>query len=62
MRSLLRRYPDFPDMRAGLAAALWGQGLEGQAESNWCAVIGSQAHMCLAAVVLQTNGRILEDA
>eukprot|EP00798_Chlamydomonas_sp_ICE-L_P020732 gene20732-27547_t len=35
MRALLRRYPDFPDMRAGLAAALWGQGLEGQAESTW---------------------------
>jgi len=35
MRTLLRRYPDFPDMRAALAAALWSEGLEGQAESNW---------------------------
>jgi hypothetical protein len=26
MRTLLRRYPDFPDMRAALAAALWGVG------------------------------------
>ncbi len=35
MRALLRKYPNFVDMRAGLAAALWGEGLEGDAESNW---------------------------
>lgn len=35
MRALLRRYPTFTDMRAGLAAALWAEGLEGQAESQW---------------------------
>jgi hypothetical protein len=35
MRALLRRYPSFVDMRAGLAAALWGAGLEGQAEAQW---------------------------
>ena len=34
-RTLLRRYPDFPDMRAALAAALWADGLEAQAESAW---------------------------
>jgi hypothetical protein len=37
MRGLLRKYPTFTDMRAGLAAALWGAGLEGQAETQWCA-------------------------
>ena len=36
LRSLLRKYPDFPDMRAALAAALWADGLEAQAESSWC--------------------------
>jgi hypothetical protein len=35
MRSLLRRYPDFPDMRAALAAAQWAAGREGDAETNW---------------------------
>ena len=35
MRSLLRRYPDFPDVRAALAAALWGIGKEGDAETEW---------------------------
>jgi len=35
MRALLRRYPTFEDMRAGLAAALWAEGLEAQAESQW---------------------------
>eukprot|EP00879_Flechtneria_rotunda_P029102 GHRR01031368.1.p1 GENE.GHRR01031368.1~~GHRR01031368.1.p1 ORF type:complete len:119 (+),score=31.16 GHRR01031368.1:390-746(+) len=35
MRTLLRRYPDFPDMRAALAAAQWAAGREGDAETNW---------------------------
>lgn len=35
MRTLLRRYPDFDDMRAALAAAQWAAGREGDAETNW---------------------------
>jgi hypothetical protein len=35
MRTLLRRYPDFADMRAALAGALWSIGKEGEAESAW---------------------------
>lgn len=35
MRSLLRRYPDFPDMRAALTAALWDIGKGGDAETNY---------------------------
>lgn len=38
MRNLLRRYPDFPDVRAALAAALWEKGEGGEAESNWLRV------------------------
>ena len=34
-RNLLRKYPDFPDVRAALAAALWAQGDGGEAEANW---------------------------
>lgn len=37
-RRLLRRYPDFDDMRAALAAALWAQGLAGEAETAWLRV------------------------
>lgn len=37
MRAVLRRYPDFPDTRAALTAALWSIGKEAEAESNWCA-------------------------
>jgi len=37
-RSLLRRYPDFPDMRAALTAASWRAGDLGEAESNWSRV------------------------
>lgn len=36
MRALLRRYPEFPDVRAALTAALWNVGKEGDAETNWC--------------------------
>ena len=35
LRNLLRRYPDFDDARAALAAELWAEGLEGDAETNW---------------------------
>lgn len=35
MRALLRRYPDFSDVRAALAAALWATGKEGEAETMW---------------------------
>jgi hypothetical protein len=34
MRTLLRRYPFFTDVRAALTAALWRAGLEEQAETN----------------------------
>lgn len=32
---MLRKYPEFPDMRAALAAALWEAGEEAKAESEW---------------------------
>uniref|UniRef100_A0A7R9XMX9 Tetratricopeptide repeat protein n=1 Tax=Polyblepharides amylifera TaxID=1486889 RepID=A0A7R9XMX9_9CHLO len=35
MRTTLRRYPDFPEARAALVAALWSDGLEVQAETEW---------------------------
>lgn len=35
MRTILRRYPEFPESRAALAAALWAEGLEVQAETEW---------------------------
>lgn len=35
MRALLRRYPEFSDVRAALTAALWESGLQGQAEDEW---------------------------
>eukprot|EP00887_Chlorella_sp_A99_P005292 scaffold1.g5292.t1 len=35
MRTLLRRYPEFPDVRAALAAALWEAGLQAEAETEW---------------------------
>ena len=40
MKSLVRKYPSFADMRAALTAALWAQGQQGEAESNWVAVVG----------------------
>lgn len=40
MKSLVRKYPNFADMRAALTAALWEQGQGGEAESNWVAVVG----------------------
>lgn len=38
MRALLRRYAAFDDVRAALAAALWRQGKEGEAETQWSRV------------------------
>ena len=35
MRALLRRYPDFADVRAALAAALWADGARAAAETEW---------------------------
>ncbi|KAG2485094.1 hypothetical protein HYH03_016191 [Edaphochlamys debaryana] len=35
MRNLLRRYPDYTDMRAALAGALWSIGKEAEAEVQW---------------------------
>ena len=40
MRNLVRKYPMYSDMRAALAAALWVQGQQGEAESNWVAAVG----------------------
>ena len=40
MRNLVRKYPMFPDMRAALTAVLWGEGKQGDAESNWVAAVG----------------------
>jgi tetratricopeptide (TPR) repeat protein len=38
LRALLRRFAEFDDARAALAAALWSQGLEAQAEGEWSRV------------------------
>ena len=40
MRNLVRKYPLYPDIRAALAAALWVEGQQGEAESNWVAAVG----------------------
>ncbi len=40
MRNLNRQYPQFADMRAALTAALWVEGKQGEAESNWVAAVG----------------------
>jgi len=40
MRNLVRKYPMYSDMRAALAAALWVEGKQGDAESNWVAAVG----------------------
>lgn len=40
MKNIVRKYRDFPDVRAALTAALWQEGQRGEAESNWIAVIG----------------------
>lgn len=40
MRNLVRKYPMYSDVRAALAAALWVDGQQGDAESNWVAAVG----------------------
>ena len=40
MRNLVRKYPMYSDMRAALTAALWVEGQQGEAESNWVAAVG----------------------
>jgi tetratricopeptide (TPR) repeat protein len=40
MRNLVRKYPRFADMRAALTAALWVNGRQGEAESNWVSAVG----------------------
>lgn len=40
MRNLVRKYPRFADMRAALTAALWVEGKQGEAESQWVSAIG----------------------
>ena len=40
MKSLVRKYPSFADMRAAITAVLWESGNRGEAESNWVAVVG----------------------
>lgn len=40
IRNLVRKYPMYSDMRAALAAALWVEGQQGEAESNWVAAVG----------------------
>lgn len=42
-RNLVRKYPNFADVRAALTAMLWAQGKEGEAESNWVSVMGTDA-------------------
>ena len=40
MKNLVRKYPRFADMRAALTAALWVDGQQGEAESNWVSALG----------------------
>ena len=40
LKFLARKYPQFPDVRAALTAALWVAGKRGEAESNWVAAAG----------------------
>ncbi len=40
MRNLVRKYPQFADVRAALTAVLWSTGKQGEAESNWVAALG----------------------
>ncbi len=40
MKNLVRKYPQFADMRAALTAALWAEGQSGEAESNWASAVG----------------------
>ncbi len=38
MRGILRKYPNFVDVRAALTAVLWQDNRRGEAESNWVSV------------------------
>ena len=38
MKNILRKYPNFTDVRAALTAALWADKKQGEAESNWVSV------------------------
>jgi len=38
MKNILRKYPNFTDVRAALTAALWANQKQGEAESNWVSV------------------------
>ncbi|MEO0488122.1 MAG: tetratricopeptide repeat protein [Cyanobacteria bacterium J06659_2] len=40
LKGLARKYPRFADARAALTAALWDQGKQGEAESNWVGANG----------------------
>ena len=40
LRAVVRKYPNFPDARAALTAALWTDQRQGEAESQWVAVSG----------------------
>jgi tetratricopeptide (TPR) repeat protein len=39
MKNILRKYPNFTDVRAALTAALWANKQQGEAESNWVSVL-----------------------
>jgi tetratricopeptide (TPR) repeat protein len=39
-RNLVRKYPQYADMRAALTAALWAEGRLGEAESQWVSAEG----------------------
>ncbi|WP_271254381.1 tetratricopeptide repeat protein [Pseudanabaena sp. Chao 1811] len=38
MKNILRKYPNYTDVRAALTAALWADKKQGEAESNWVSV------------------------
>ncbi len=38
MKNILRKYPNFTDVRAALTASLWANKQQGEAESNWVSV------------------------
>ncbi|HEY9705971.1 MAG TPA: tetratricopeptide repeat protein, partial [Allocoleopsis sp.] len=40
MEGLIRKYPQFADIRAALTVILWADGKQGEAESNWVSVMG----------------------
>lgn len=44
VRTLVRQYPQFADVRAALTALLWVSGQQGEAESHWVAAVGLDSH------------------